>query len=376
MQSSRGRHRPTANSGLATSGSSRPTCWRTIAAAPGACQAADDADDQHRHAPITLFCAPMMAIRQTRTGAHSGGTALTGDGASRTLAHGHLSPGTDLVKVVCDLGCPSQVVHAARRRDLTTCEHVIGRRQLIAVPRLRNQAVLHVRAGIGSGYVAAGIVPGARIADVGCGPDALLRLLAERVGAEGRAVGIDADPAAVAMARQQIAGLPQARVQLGQADATGLEPGGYDVIMCRHVLAHNGGREAAIVAHLASLAAAGGCVYLVDVDATALRFTASEPDLEDLHERYREFHRARGNDLSVGLRLGDLLTEAGLTVERYACRAPVLRVPPGVRPPSWAARGPGPLPGGWADGDGMNRQAGACAIAPDGRAEPAGQRPP
>ena len=47
-----------------------PTCWRTIAAAPGAGQGTDDADDQHRHAPITLFCAPMMAIRQTRTGAH------------------------------------------------------------------------------------------------------------------------------------------------------------------------------------------------------------------------------------------------------------------------------------------------------------------
>ena len=40
----------------------------------------------------------------------------------------------------------------------------------------------------------------------------------------------------------------------------------------------------------------------------------------------------------MGLRLGDLLSDAGLTVERYACRAPVLRVPPGMRPPSWAAR--------------------------------------
>jgi SAM-dependent methyltransferase len=187
-------------------------------------------------------------------------------------------------------------------------------------------------------WAAAGIGPGARVADVGCGPGAVLRMLAERVGAAGQAVGVDADPGAVAIARQQTAGLPQVRAQVGRADATGLVPGGYDVVMCRHVLAHNGGREAAIVAHLASLAAVGGCVYLVDVDAAALRLTASDPDLEDLDERYRELHRARGNDLSVGLRLGDLLTEAGLTVERYACRAPVFRVPPGMRPPSWAAR--------------------------------------
>ena len=178
----------------------------------------------------------------------------------------------------------------------------------------------------------------ARVADVGCVPGAVLRLLAERVGAAGQAAGVDADPAAVAAARQVTAGLPQARAEVGQADATGLDPGGFDVVMCRHVLAHNGGREAAIVAHLASLAAAGGCVYLVDVDATALRFTTGEPDLEDLNARYRELHRLRGNDLTVGLRLGDLLTGAALAVERYACRAPVFRLPPGVRPPSWAAR--------------------------------------
>ena len=137
-------------------------------------------------------------------------------------------------------------------------------------------------------WSAAGIRPGARIADVGCGPGAVLRLLAERVGPTGRAVGIDADPSALAIARQQIAGLPQARVQVGQADATGLQASGFDVVMCRHVLAHNGGREAAIVAHLASLAAPGGCVYLVDVEATALRITDVGPELQDLQERYAE----------------------------------------------------------------------------------------
>jgi SAM-dependent methyltransferase len=55
-------------------------------------------------------------------------------------------------------------------------------------------------------WSAAGIGPGARVADVGCGPGAVLRLLADRVGPGGRAVGIDADPAAVSMARQETAG--------------------------------------------------------------------------------------------------------------------------------------------------------------------------
>jgi len=165
-----------------------------------------------------------------------------------------------------------------------------------------------------------------------------LRLLAERAGTNGQAVGIDADPDAVTTAQQQTAALPQASVQTGRADATGLQPGAFDVVMCRHVLAHNGGHEAAIVAHLASLAAPGGRVYLVDVVASAWLFSSVPRGLADLDQRYLEFHHAKGNDLSVGLRLGDLLTDAGLTVERFACRAPVIHVQPGMRPPSWAAR--------------------------------------
>jgi len=184
----------------------------------------------------------------------------------------------------------------------------------------------------------AGIRADACVADVGCGPGAVLRLLADRVGAAGSAVGVDSDPAAVSMAQEEVTDFPNAHAQVGHADATDLEPEAYDVVMCRHVLAHNGGRESAIVAHLASLAAPGGCVYLADVDASALRMTSTEPELDDLSERYLAFQRARGNDLSVGLRLGDLLTDVGLTVERFACRAPVLRVPTGTRPPAWAAR--------------------------------------
>ena len=187
-------------------------------------------------------------------------------------------------------------------------------------------------------WTQAGIVAGARVADVGCGPGAVLRLLAERVGATGTATGIDADDTAICCAREQISDLPHADARVASATDTGLDPAAYDVVMCRHVLAHNGGREGAIVAHLASLTAPGGCVYLADADATALRITGDARDLEDLMDRYRRFQAARGNDLSVGLRLGDLLTDAGLTVERFACRAPVIRLMPGMRPPSWAAR--------------------------------------
>ena len=59
----------------------------------------------------------------------------------------------------------------------------------------------------------AGLRPGARAVDVGCGPGAVLTLLAETVAPTGRVVGVDADPEAVATAR---AGLDAA----GAAGAT------------------------------------------------------------------------------------------------------------------------------------------------------------
>jgi SAM-dependent methyltransferase len=186
-------------------------------------------------------------------------------------------------------------------------------------------------------WALAGIRPGATVADVGCGPGAVLARLAELVGPAGRAVGIDVEPATVAAAARRVDALPQAEVRAGRADDTGLEAGAFDVAMCRHVLAHNGGREASIVQHLATLVRPGGAVYLVDVDMTGARLVPDDPDL-DIIDRYLAFHASRGSDLMVGLRLGGLLEDAGLDVERFRSVSSMFRLPPGVRGPHWAAR--------------------------------------
>lgn len=186
----------------------------------------------------------------------------------------------------------------------------------------------------------AGIVPGAQVVDVGCGPGAVLLEMAQVVGPGGSVVGVDADPSAVATARRLVAGsgVGNARVEVGPADCTGLPPGAFDVAVMRHVLAHNGGREDAIVRHLAELVRPGGRVYLVDVDMTAVRLRGADPDAVDLLDRYTEFHRSRGNDPQIGLRLGELLEAAGLTDLDHRGRYDVVQAPPGLRPPAWAAR--------------------------------------
>ena len=186
-------------------------------------------------------------------------------------------------------------------------------------------------------WSAAGIVPGAAVADIGCGPGAILAVVAEVVGPSGHAVGVDRDPQAVAWAGRGVAGSAHAVARVGPADDTGLEPRSFDVAMCRHVLAHNGGGEAAIVGHLATLVKPGGAVYLVDVDMTSARRLDQEPEL-DIDDHYRAFHARRGADLTIGLRLGSLLEGAGLEVERYRCVSKVQRLPVGMRGPQWAAR--------------------------------------
>ncbi|HUR75178.1 MAG TPA: methyltransferase domain-containing protein [Sporichthya sp.] len=189
-------------------------------------------------------------------------------------------------------------------------------------------------------WAQAGIVPGARVVDLGCGPGAALLAMAEVVGADGSVYGVDGDPAAVAVAESLIAGagLTNASVVVGDVAASALPPEPMDVAVLRHVLAHNGSTEQAIVDHAASLVRPGGCVYLVDVDATMLRSRPRPPLMDEVQERYLAYHAQRGNDLRVGLRLADLLERAGLDIVVETIRVAVVDIPRGFRPPAWAAR--------------------------------------
>jgi SAM-dependent methyltransferase len=186
----------------------------------------------------------------------------------------------------------------------------------------------------------AGIRPGAVVADVGCGPAAVSVVIAELVAPGGHVIGVEREETARAEARRVIAaaGADNVELRAGTATDTGIPAGSVDVVMMRHVLAHNGPAEQAIVDHLAQLVRPGGSVYLVDADATAFRILGVDPDLEDLAERYLDFHRRRGNDLQTGLRLRQLLERAGLDVALHEGRYTIAQTPPGVRPPAWAAR--------------------------------------
>jgi SAM-dependent methyltransferase len=173
----------------------------------------------------------------------------------------------------------------------------------------------------------AGIVPGARVADVGCGPGAVLTEIAQIVGPEGTVVGVEPGQPAREAAREELdsQGLEHVEVREGDGEASGLDAGAWDCVVMRHVLTHTGDAAERIVAHLATLLAPGGHLYLVDVDLDATRSSPADSDITEQFERYAAFHRALGNDVRMGARLGALVRAAGLEVAEH--RGTFQRVP-------------------------------------------------
>lgn len=189
-------------------------------------------------------------------------------------------------------------------------------------------------------WTRAGITPGARVLDVGCGPGAVLAALARTVGTGGRVLGIDAAEDALSAATALLAdsGITNASVRWGRAESTEVPIGSVDAVVLRHVLAHNGGAEQRIVDHLGGLLRPGGHLLLVDTDTTTFSITPSTPDLDELHQRYQAWHAARGNDPRIGRHLPALVRAAGLVEEDFRGWFEIDELPPGGRGPAWAAR--------------------------------------
>lgn len=189
-------------------------------------------------------------------------------------------------------------------------------------------------------WTAAGIIPGARVADIGCGPAAILVEIADRVGSSGEAVGVERDARARRAAAQMIAAAhtTNARVIEGDALATGLQSDTYDAIMMRHVLIHNGSKTREIVRHLATLLRPGGHLFLLETDPLAWRRDPDDDDVADCYACWFELMRRQGNDLLIGPKLGRLVTEAGLELVDRDARYGMTASEDFWRGGPWAAR--------------------------------------
>ena len=157
-----------------------------------------------------------------------------------------------------------------------------------------------------------GVRPGWRAIDLGCGPIGILDLLSERVGPSGEVVGLELEPRFVDVALETVRerGLANTRVVQGDATATGLPRGSFDLVHERLLLI--GPIREPVVAEMVALARPGGVVATQEVDVLTSFCEPTHPAWDTLLAAFRAFVGRHGADLAGGRRLPGLLRSAGL----------------------------------------------------------------
>ena len=156
----------------------------------------------------------------------------------------------------------------------------------------------------------AGLRPGMRVADLGCGVGMVTALLADLVGPGGHVVGIDASAAQIDQARERLNG-GGANTSFVQASATdtGLPRESFDLVYCRFLLIHLPEPERAL-REMWGLLKPNGLLVCEDGDLTS---AGSEPSsaLGAVAELWGRLGPKRGVDYTLGRRLFQMAQAAG-----------------------------------------------------------------
>ncbi len=182
----------------------------------------------------------------------------------------------------------------------------------------------------------AGIGPGMRVLDVGCGRGDVALLAAKLIGAQGEVVGIDRDPGALAFARGRVheAGLTNVRFAAGDFAAMGPEHGVFDAAVGRRVLMYQADPVAALRSVIRVLRP-GALVVFQEADATMVPASRVPLPLNARANRWMwQTVEREGGNIHMGFDLAPALEQAGLLVEQVRAEAivqtPKLRHPVGM----------------------------------------------
>jgi len=182
----------------------------------------------------------------------------------------------------------------------------------------------------------AGLAPGMRVLDVGCGRGDVALLAAKLVGAQGSVVGIDRDRAALEIARGRVrdAGIANVTFTAGDFAAVGGEHGVFDAAVGRRVLMYQPDPVAALRA-LVGVLRPVALVVFQEADATMVPASRVPLPLNARANRWMwQTVEREGGHLHMGFELAPALEQAGLVVEQVRAEAivqtPMLRHPVGM----------------------------------------------
>ena len=169
----------------------------------------------------------------------------------------------------------------------------------------------------------AGIGPGLRVLDVGCGRGDVTLLAARLVGARGEVVGIDRDIGALQFAegRAREAGCTNVTFVAGDFAAMGNEHGVFDAAIGRRVLMYQASPVAALRA-VVSVLRPGALVVFQEADATMVPASRIPLPLNERANRWMwQTVEREGGNVHMGFDLAPSLEQAGLVVEQVRAEA-------------------------------------------------------
>lgn len=161
-------------------------------------------------------------------------------------------------------------------------------------------------------FRSAGLEPGMRVLDIGCGVGDVSFRAAKLVGPEGEVIGVDKSPQATALAAQRAAAAGLTNVHFITADLMELtldEP--VDALVGRLVLMYFSD-PAVLLRKLAQFVRPGGVIAFHELDATASKVIPSSELVETTISRINETLSRGGADVQMGLKLPQTFVEAGL----------------------------------------------------------------
>jgi SAM-dependent methyltransferase len=169
----------------------------------------------------------------------------------------------------------------------------------------------------------AGLRPGMRVLDVGCGPGDVSFVAAKLVGPSGTVLGVDAAPEMIELARARAAekGLSAVRFTQAAIDAITLdEP--VDAVIGRLILMHLPD-PAATLRHLSSCVRPGGVIAFSENDITAARSIPDMPLFGRVTAGIVRAFEAMGLSAQFGTTLHSVFADAGLGAPRLTLGTPI-----------------------------------------------------
>jgi SAM-dependent methyltransferase len=161
-------------------------------------------------------------------------------------------------------------------------------------------------------FAEAGIRPGMRVLDLGCGAGDVSFVAADLAGPEGCVVGLDSSPQSLARARLRAEQRDLTQVQFVEGDIHDPAPGGpFDAIVTRLVLMYVPD-PAAVLRQQATVLRPGGLVVPIEFDVPTSRALPASALLSQAVAWVAETFARTGIQHSLGTRLWAVVREAGL----------------------------------------------------------------